>query len=114
MRIKALLCLTTMALLAGCSTSNQLNGAGQQVRLVNDKPGAQCQLLGEITGSQGNWLSSGETSSSIDGATNDLRNKAAAMGGNVIYGTVGASDSFWSGFVPLDTKVIGQVYRCPN
>lgn len=114
MRMKALLCLATVALLAGCSSTNQLSGTGQQVRIVDEKPGAQCQFLGEITGSQSNWLSSSETADSRDGATNDLRNKAAAMGGNVIYGAVGASESFWSGFVPLDTKVSGQVYKCNN
>lgn len=114
MRMKALLCLATVALLAGCSTTNQLSGTGQQVRIVDTKPDAQCQFLGEITGSQSNWLSSSETSSSRDGATNDLRNKAAAMGGNVIYGATGVGETFWSGFAPLDTKVSGQVYKCAN
>jgi hypothetical protein len=33
-------------LLAGCSSSNELTSAGQNVRFVEDKPGAECQLLG--------------------------------------------------------------------
>ncbi|SFD29090.1 DUF4156 domain-containing protein [Pragia fontium] len=102
-------------LLAGCSSSNPLSGAGQQVRLVDDKPGAECQLLGSAEGSQSNWLSGANSEyDSVSSATNELRNKAAAMGGNVLYGVSGQGPSFLSDFVPLDSKVSGQVYRCPN
>ena len=44
-------------LLAGCSSSNELTSAGQNVRFVQEKPGAECQLLGTATGKQSNWLS---------------------------------------------------------
>lgn len=47
------------------------------------------------------------------GAANDLRNKAAAMGGNVIYGVTTPSQTFLSSFAPLDSKMQGQVYKCP-
>jgi hypothetical protein len=47
------------------------------------------------------------------GAANDLRNKAAAMGGNTIYGANSPTQSFVSSFVPVDSKMIGQVYKCP-
>ncbi|MBW7982854.1 DUF4156 domain-containing protein [Enterobacillus tribolii] len=115
MRMKGLLGLAAIMLLAGCSTTQQLDAAGQQVRFSDTKPGTECQLLGEVTGSQSNWLSgSGGESSSMRGAANDLRNKAAAMGGNVIYGAVSPSESFWSSFAPLDSKMSGQVYKCPN
>lgn len=115
MRIKGLLGLAAVALLAGCSTSHHLDNAGQQVRFSETKPGAECQLLGEVTGSQSNWLSgSGGESSSMRSAANDMRNKAATMGGNVIYGASSPTESFWSSFVPLDSKMTGQVYKCPN
>ncbi len=71
-------------LLAGCSTTHELTAAGQQ-KFTDSKPAAECQLL--VTGTQSNWLSgNGGEGSSMRGAANDLRNKAAAMGGNVIYG----------------------------
>ncbi|VCV26743.1 hypothetical protein BANRA_00015 [Klebsiella pneumoniae] len=75
-------------LLAGCSSSNELTSAGQNVRFVQEKPGAECQLLGTATGKQSNWLSgqNGDEGGSMRGAANALRNQAAAMGGNVIYG----------------------------
>jgi uncharacterized lipoprotein len=113
MHIKILLGLSTALLLAGCSSSNQLTAGGQQVQFTDSKPAAECQLLGEVTGTQSNWLSgNGGESSSMRGAANDLRNKAAAMGGNVIYGANSPSQNLLSSFAPLDSKMIGQVYKC--
>lgn len=89
MRIKVCAGIVGAALLlAGCSTSNELTAAGQSVRFVEDKPGSECQLLGTATGEQSNWMSGqhGEEGGSMRGAANALRNQAAAMGGNVIYG----------------------------
>lgn len=117
MQIKTLLVLTTAVLLAGCSSSssnNNLSSAAQNVTFVETPPAAECQLLGEVTGSQSNWFAgNGSESSSMRGAANDLRNKAAAMGGNVIYGANSPSQNLLSSFAPLDSKMIGQVYKCP-
>lgn len=114
MRINLLLGLSAALLLAGCSSSNQLTAGGQQVQFADTQPGSECQLLGEISGSQSNWLSGyGGEGSSMRGAANDLRNKAAAMGGNVIYGATSPSETVWSSFAPLDSKMSGQVYKCP-
>lgn len=89
MHVKYLAGIVGAALLmAGCSSSNELSAAGQSVRIVDEQPGAECQLIGTATGKQSNWLSGqhGEEGGSMRGAANDLRNQAAAMGGNVIYG----------------------------
>lgn len=69
-------------LLAGCSSSSDLT-AGEAVRFVQDKPGAECQLLGTATGKQSNWLSgqNGDEGGSMRRAANALRNHAAEMGG---------------------------------
>ena len=103
-------------LLAGCSTSNELSSSGQSVRFVEEKPGAECQLLGTATGEQSNWLSGqhGEEGGSMRGAANELRNNAAAMGGNVLYGVSSTSQNLLSSFVPTASKMVGQVYKCPN
>ena len=64
---------------------------------------------GEVTGTQSNWLSgNGGEGSSMRGAANDLRNKAAAMGGNVIYGANSPSQNLLSSFAPLDSKMVGR------
>jgi len=115
MRINLLLGLAVgTVLLAGCSSSNQLSAGGERVTFVDQQPGSQCQLLGNLTGSQSNWLSgSGGEGSSLRGAANDLRNRAAEMGGNVIYGATSPTQNLLSAFAPLDSKMTGQVYKCP-
>lgn len=117
MHVKYLAGIVGAALLmAGCSSSNELSSAGQSVRFVEDKPGAECQLIGTATGKQSNWLSGqhGEEGGSMRGAATDLRNQAAAMGGNVIYGVSSPSQGMLSSFVPTASEMIGQVYKCPN
>ena len=81
MHVKYLAGIVGAALLmAGCSSSNELSAAGQSVRIVDEQPGAECQLIGTATGKQSNWLSGqhGEEGGSMRGAANDLRNQAAA------------------------------------
>ncbi len=97
-------------LLAGCSTSNELTAAGQSVRFVEDKPGSECQLLGTATGEQSNWMSGqhGEEGGSMRGAANALRNQAAAMGGNVIYGVSSPTQGMLSSFVPTASQMNGR------
>ena len=114
MRIKALLGLSAAMLLAGCTTTNTLTAAGQQVKFTDAKPAAECRLVGEVTGTQSNWLSGSDAGSTgLRGAANDLRNKAAELGGNVIYGANSPSQNLLSSFAPLDSKMVGQVYKCP-
>ena len=114
MRIKMLLGLSAAMLLAGCSTTQQLSSAGQQVKFTDDKPSSQCQPLGTVTGAQSNWFSgTNGDGSAMRGAANDLRNKAAEMGGNTIYGANSPSQNFLSSFAPVDSKMVGQVYKCP-
>ncbi len=49
------------------------------------------------------------------GAANDLRNQAAAMGGNVIYGISSPSQGMLSSFVPNGWPNYGSdFYKCPN
>ena len=101
-------------LLAGCSSSNQLSSTGQNVRFVEDKPGKECQYLGTATGEQSNWLSGqhGEEGGSLRGAANELRNKAAEMGGNVLYGVSSPTQGLLSSFVPTSSQMTGEVYKC--
>lgn len=117
MYVKYLAGMTSVVLLlAGCSSGNQLTAGGQSVRFVEDKPGTECQLLGSATGSQSNWFSGqhGGENGSMRGAANALRNQAAAMGGNVIYGVSSPSQGLLSSFVPTASEMTGQVYKCPH
>ncbi|WP_425354887.1 DUF4156 domain-containing protein [Klebsiella pneumoniae] len=73
-------------------------------------------LLGTATGKQSNWLSgqNGDEGGSMRRAANALRNHAAEMGGNVIYGVSSPTQGLLSSFVPTDSEMNGQVYKCPN
>ncbi|MGL9774623.1 MAG: DUF4156 domain-containing protein [Sodalis sp. (in: enterobacteria)] len=121
MRTKFLMMLCAGSLLvAGCSSTHELTAAGQSVRFTGEQPGSDCRLLGELTGTQSNCLSgqngqNGENSA-MRGAANDLRNRAAAMSCNVIYGatsSVSKKETYLASFVPLDSKIQRQVYTCP-
>nr|WP_113868442.1 DUF4156 domain-containing protein [Brenneria salicis]NMN90380.1 uncharacterized protein DUF4156 [Brenneria salicis ATCC 15712 = DSM 30166]RBP59632.1 uncharacterized protein DUF4156 [Brenneria salicis ATCC 15712 = DSM 30166]RLM29783.1 hypothetical protein BHG07_14315 [Brenneria salicis ATCC 15712 = DSM 30166] len=114
MQIRMLPGIFAVILLAGCSATHQLSTAAQAVTFTDTKPGNECQLLGQVSGSQSNWFSGNESDgSSMRGAANDLRNKAAAMGGNTLYSVTSPSQTFWSSFAPLDSKMVGDVYKCP-
>ncbi|MFT8209491.1 MAG: DUF4156 domain-containing protein [Symbiopectobacterium sp.] len=113
MQKRALLGIAVAVLLAGCSTSKELSSAGQSVKFTDKQPGSGCRLVGQVTDSQSTWLTGHDEGNAQRGAANDLRNKAAALGGNVIYGATSSSESFWSSFAPLDSKLVGQVYHCP-
>ena len=81
MHVKYLAGIVGAALLmAGCSSSNELSAAGQSVRIVDEQPGAECQLIGTATGKQSNWLSGqhGEEGGSMRGAANDLLSRRIA------------------------------------
>ncbi len=112
---KSVALLLAVSAIAGCSSSaNQLNSAGQNVRFVDQQPGAQCHYLGTVTGEQSNWFSgqTAEGGNSLRGAANNLRNRAAELGGNVVYNATTPTLSIVSSFVPVATKMSGQVYRC--
>ncbi|PCQ19304.1 hypothetical protein CP995_15110, partial [Klebsiella pneumoniae] len=97
-------------LLAGCSSSSDLTAGGEAVRFVQDKPGSECQLLGTATGKQSNWALWAKTVMRVarcGGAANALRNHAAAMGGNVIYGVSSPTQGLLSSFVPTDSEMNG-------
>ena len=114
MHVKYLAGIVGAALLmAGCSSSNELTAAGQNVRFVEDKAASDVY---KRQGKQSNWFSGqhGEEGGSMRGAANDLRNQAAAMGGNVLYGVSSPSQGMLSSFVPTASEMNGQVYKCPN
>ncbi|HCR35146.1 MAG TPA: DUF4156 domain-containing protein [Stenotrophomonas sp.] len=103
-------------LLSGCA-STRLHGDATLVRLTHEEPKG-CQFLGDITGSQGNFLTGSYTSNKNleSGARNDLKNQAAARGGNVIYlltNRAGVTGRQGGGQAQTNVTLSGNVYRCP-
>jgi predicted secreted Zn-dependent protease len=101
-------------LLSACSNSNhQLTSAGSHVQFIDTKPAASCQLLGKAEGRRSSFFSGLKTHSElIRDAASDLMNKAAAMGGNVIYNAQDTSMQYISDIAPTDAVMVGEVYSC--
>ncbi|MCO6544541.1 MAG: DUF4156 domain-containing protein [Gilliamella sp.] len=118
MSIKKLLfisvAMVATLLLGACSSSNyQTTSAGSQVQFIDTKPAASCQLLGKAEGRRSSFFSGLKTHSElIRDAASDLMNKAAAMGGNVIYNAQDTSMQYISDIAPTDAVMVGEVYSC--
>ena len=116
-------CLTplfvAMALL-GCSAI-PLNPGAEKVRLTYNEPKG-CKFLGDVTGSQGNEFTGELTSNATmeTGARNDLKNKAFALGGNVVYvlthraGQTGDYTMYGGSSYQSNVTITGNVYSCPE
>ena len=99
--------------LSGCAAT-RTTSKGSAVELMNEKPQGNCKALGKVIGSQGNWITGDLTSNEklMLGARNRLRNKAAAMGGNVVHVQNLNNSSAWGSLGTTNTTVVGQVYKC--
>ncbi|MBR8655939.1 DUF4156 domain-containing protein [Achromobacter sp. Marseille-Q0513] len=114
--VRSLILLLSACALAACAPTPLAPGAASNVRITHNEPGKGCAFLGDVTGSQGDFLRGAITSNADleTGARNDLKNRAAAMGGNVVYlltqraGQTGHKDHSEQTNVTLT----GNVYRC--
>lgn len=100
--------------LAGCAAT-PATPQGAVVELVNARP-AGCKALGEVVGKQGNVFSGDFTTNEnlMVGARNDMRNKAAAMGANVVQmqDTLNSTHPYSTGAV--STTIVGMAFACPS
>jgi Domain of unknown function (DUF4156) len=107
-------------LMAGCAATPLKPGA-ERVRVTHIEPTRECKWLGDVTGSQGNSFTGQYTTNANleTGARNDLKNKAAALGGNLVVlitERVGRTPDFGIEGGPVhrtDVTLTGSVYRCP-
>ncbi len=105
--------LMSSLLLVGCSAA-PLNMDAAHIEIVIEKPAENCQFLGEIVGSQGNWLTGDFTSNAnlVVGARNELRNEAQKLGGNVVYMQDMSNTKGYNSLGTTNTTAIGKVYKC--
>ena len=77
--------LFPFVVLAGCAATPPQPSA-KMVRVTSTEPDSECEFLGDITGNQGNLFTSPFISNENleTGERNDLKNKAAAVGGNLV------------------------------
>ncbi len=106
--------------LAGCAAT-PLNAGAHNVRLTNDEPGPECEYRGEIAGSQGSWWEGPFTTNARleEGARNDLKNDAIAMGANVVQviateSGISSTGGEYGGAETTVVTYVGAAYRCPT
>ena len=100
--------------ISGCAAT-QVMPEAQVVEIVNEKPNSdKCKFLGEIIGSQGNWLTGDFTSNEdlVVGARNELRNKAYSLGANIVYMQDMKNTNAWGSLGTTNTTAVGKAYKC--
>ena len=100
-------------IVAGCAAT-ELRPDAQRVRLLTSPPNSDCKQLGDVTGGQGNFFTGYYTSNSNlqAGAINDLKNQAAAMGGNALL-ILSNTPGLYGGTQTTLTAT-GAVFACKN
>ena len=108
-------------ILSGCAAT-PMNPGAERVRITSTEPGKECKFLGDLTGNQGNFFTGPWTSNENleTGARNDMKNKAASMGGNVVAiltqraGQTGGYGQYGGSSQQTNVVITGNVYRCPE
>ncbi len=105
--------LAVAIVLSGCAATPATQ-QGSAVEIVTQKP-IGCRLVGEAIGSQGNVFSGDFTTDQnlLVGARNDLRNKAAALGGNVVQVQDTLNSTHPNSRGAVKSTVVGSVFACP-
>jgi len=111
-RLAAVSVVVVSALSAGCSTED-LSEEGARVVASRNAPPQGCQQLGFVVGHGGGTFGGGFISNDdlIEYAMNDLRNRAAELGGNYVQydtPTLGDGDG-----TTTTATVSGTAFRCP-
>ena len=105
----------------GCAATALNHPDAAKIRITHVEPGKECKFLGDVTGNQGNFFTGAYTSNSNleTGARNDIKNKAAAMGGNVVAiitqraGQTIGGNGLGAGGTQTNVTLSGNVYLCP-
>lgn len=112
---------TGLVLLSGCAATQTLSPGAKKVLITNNqKVPKGCKYLGSATSNQGNFFTGGFTSNQNlqQGSFNDLRNKAAAMGGNRVIllmshaANTGSMSNGSGGVQETNVSNTGNVYKC--
>ena len=108
-------------MMSGCASIAVNPQANHIVSSPNPAPKG-CKYLGEVTGNQGNFFTGGFTSNKNleQGARNDLRNQAAAMGANYVQivttrgGNTGSYNQGFGSAEQTNVTYAGNAYSCPS
>lgn len=102
---RAVVCVFSLGVLSMGGCLAQLNAAGAGVKLSKAEPITGCRELGIVHGSGGGAAYT-SSEDKMQSAQNDIRNRAAAMGGNYVVMDVMGGDI--SGLT-----LSGRAFQCP-
>lgn len=108
-------------IMSGCAAV-PINPGAERVRITNVEPGKECKFLGDITGNQGNFITGPFTSNENleTGARNEIKNRAFALGGNVVAiltqraGQTGSYGEYGGSSQQTNVVITGNVFLCPE
>lgn len=105
--------LVCTTLLSGCA-AKPLKSEAANVRISTETP-ANCTALGVVVAGQGNVFTGPYTRNTTmeQGALNELRNAAAAMGGDVVQLLTQRAGND-ANHMQSNVAMSGNVYRCGN
>ena len=101
--LKIIVGCAILTFLFGCATA-PVSSKAAEVRIEKIAPSG-CKNLGDVSGDSGYWSTS--VKNSLEAARNDIRNKASALGANVV---VLETNNQIGARVTLG----GQAYSCPE
>lgn len=108
------ICILGLLTLMGCSANGVIPEA-RNIEIVSEEPDrSHCRYMGEVVGSQGNWITGDFTSNKalIVDARNELKNQAYELGGNIIYIQLLKNTNAYKSLGTTNTTAIGKVFKC--
>lgn len=111
-----LMALGFLLLALNACAAKGLHQPTEKIRMTQTEPKG-CEYLGEVTGNQGNFFTGPWTSNKNleTGALNDLKNKAANKGANVMVlltNRAGQTGSIPGGFHQTNVTMTATIFRC--
>ncbi len=116
-----LLVTASFVLLGGCGATS-LNPGAARVMVTKSGAPAGCVFVGSVVGEQGGAFTGKYTSNAnlAEGAFNDMKNKAHAMGANYVViedtqaGNTMSGDKNGVSSAQTDVTHIGNAFKCPE
>lgn len=105
--------------LVGCAATPLQDPAAASILVTRNPPAAECRFVGEVRGSQGNFITADLTKDEylVAGARNQMRDEAYKLGANYVQielenPSQNTADHSSGGV--YSSTVIGNAYVCPE
>lgn len=104
-----------LLLICSCA-AKKLNPGAEKIAIVGDLLTKNCDFLGEVVGTQGNWWTDDVTSTKnkMVGSRNEMRNQALALGADTILILESRNTESALSFSVTNVTVIGNAYNCKD